>query len=60
MNERKSTYARKFAWENKNLTPTEFLSKVLDLNENDQVKKKITHEYKVLRKQAGLSDGANP
>jgi hypothetical protein len=42
--------------------------KVLELNEHDQVKKKITHEYKVLRRQAGkpkvplgqMPDSADP
>jgi hypothetical protein len=55
MNGKKSTYARRFAWANRGLTPAQFLARVLDLNENDQVKKKITHEYKVLRRQAGMN-----
>jgi len=60
VNGKKSTYARRFAWANRGLTPVQFLAKVLDLNENDQVKKKITHEYKVLRRQAGMPDSADP
>ena len=68
MNGRKATFARRFAWDNKNLTPAAFLVKVLELNERDQVKKKITHEYKVLRRQAGkpkvplgqMPDSADP
>ena len=60
MNGKKSTYARRFAWANRGLTPAQFLAKTLDLNENDQVKKKITHEYRVLRRQAGMPDSADP
>ena len=60
MNGRKSTFARRFAWENKNLPPSIFLIKVEELHESLQVKKKAIHEYRVLRRQAGMPSSADP
>lgn len=60
MNGKKSTYARKFAFENKHLALSEFTEKVRDLNENDIVKKKILREYRIFHRQAGMPDSADP